>query len=317
MSDIEFTPHKNNLANLNELSREGSILSEKRICELYELSSKASKLATEMLNSGFGIYEALTLISQGYCDSPKIIHENHLPENLSLLNSYATTFSVCDKVSFSRLFFKGLSTRGVFLSEKDFFETAAREESIAYVKSQLANEAYDVFSEDFKAPRLKYTADIKEAVSLVTKGEVGYAILPLEEKGGARLSSITELLFKSELKINSVTPVFGALGNADMKYALVSSSISLPSCEEEDDRYLELRISAEDTEKFSELVSVAESLGITLYRVNTINFESDGESSPYFSLVLKTETGDFTEILIYLTMFISDDVSVGIYKNLE
>ena len=158
---------------------------------------------------------------------------------------------------------------------------------------------------------------MKEAVSLVTKSEVGYAILPLEEKGGARLSSVTEILFKSELKINSVTPVFGALGNADMKYALVSPFVSIPTSEEGDDRYLELRIPSQDGFSFADLASVADSYGITLYRVNTINFEIDGESVPYFSLVLKKETSDFTDMLTYLTLFVSDYASVGIYKNLE
>lgn len=317
MSDIEFVPNKNNLANLDELSLLSSVLSEKRICELYELAEFSSGLIEEMLSDGFGIYEALSLISQELSDRVPQIHENHLPENLEMLTSYSKAFSAFDKASFSKLLLKGLRLRGISLSEKDFFEKEVRKESIAYVKNQLASEAYDVFSEAFSEPRLRYANDLREAVNLVLTGEVGYAILPLEEKGGARLSSITEILFNSELKINSVTPVFGALGNADMKYALVSPTVSVPTREIGDDRYLELRIAGENTHKFSELVSAAESLGTELYRVNTLNFSTEDGTLPYFSLVLKTEAGDFTEMLIYLTLFVSDYTSVGIYKNLE
>ena len=317
MSDIEFIPNKNNLANLDELSLMGSVLAERRICELYEIADVSARIVYEMLNGGFGIYEALSLIGAELTDGEHKIHKEHLPENFEMLLFYAKAFSVFDKASFARLLLAGISERGAVVSERDFFEKEQREESIAYVKSQLANEAYDVFADSFKEPRLKYVSDIKEAVSLVTRAEAGYAILPLEEKGGARLSSITEILYRSELKINSVTPVFGALGNADMKYALVSPSVSLPAMEEGDDRYLELRIPATDTFKFSELVSVAESLGIELYRVNTISFDGEDGSFPYFSLVLKREASDFTEMLTYLTLFVSDYTSVGIYKNLE
>ena len=317
MTEIEFIPNKNNLANLSALSLDGSVLAEKRLCELYEISELSSDLVSEMLSGGFGIYEALSLISQGFSETEIKPHDDCLPENFEMLKSYVSAFSLFDRASFSRLLLSGLFERGIKISESDFFKNEAREESIAYVKNQLSNEAFDVFAEEFREPRLKYTDSLNQAVSLVTNGEVGYAILPLEEKGGARLSSITELLFKSELKINSVTPVFGALGNADMKYALVSPAVSIPTMEEGDDRYLELCIPASDTFKFSELMSVAESFGTVIYRVNSVIFRKDGELSPYFSLVLKKETSDFTDILTYLTLFVSDYTSVGIYKNLE
>ena len=317
MSDFEFIPNKNNLDNLDELSLEASRISEKRICELYEISELSSELVVQMLDGGFGIYEALSLVSSGLSEQELKIHERHLPENFQMLASYVKAFSLYDKAVFSTLLYRGLARRGIRLNEADFFEKEERSPIIAFVKNLLASEAYDVFSEELSEPRLRYVADLKEAVSLVVKDEVGYAILPLEEKGGSRLSSITEMLFKSDLKINSVTPVFGALGNADMKYALVSPTISVPTYEDGDDRYLELRLSAENTLRFTELISVADYLGITLYRVNTISFSTEDGILPYFSLVLKTEARDFTELLIYLTLFVEDFTSVGIYKNLE
>ena len=95
MSEIEFNPHKNNILNLSELSLNSSVLSEMRICELYEIASLSAALIEKMLGDGFGIYEALSLISQGLADGEPIIHEKHIPEN------FETRFqqlSCCNKI---------------------------------------------------------------------------------------------------------------------------------------------------------------------------------------------------------------------------
>ncbi len=56
---------------------------------------------------------------------------------------------------------------------------------------------------------------------------------------------------------------------------------------------------------------------MSIYRVNTLTFETEGESETYFSVVIKGTEGDFTPILAYMTLFLRDFVPVGIYKNLE
>ena len=135
MSDIEFSPNQINIENLSELTRLHTLLSEKRICELHEISVGAALLIKEMLNSGFGIYEALSLISQGFFEKLECEHDNLQKEKLDMLASYVKAFSVYDKSCFSSLLLSKLSSLGVSVSEELFFDKEEREESIAFVKS--------------------------------------------------------------------------------------------------------------------------------------------------------------------------------------
>ena len=102
-----------------------------------------------------------------------------------------------------------------------------------------------------------------------------------------------------------------------MKYALVSKNVTVPDFEQGDDRYLEIRLSADSPGSLAELFCVAEGFDIELYRVNTVNFTTEDGASQFYSLVLKSEGGNFTSMLTYLTLFVTDYTSVGIYKNLE
>jgi hypothetical protein len=113
---------------------------------------------------------------------------------------------------------------------------------VTYVKNALADEAFDVFSEELDNPTVAYSLDFKEACAAVSGGKVDYCILPIEEGGDYRIPSISSMLFSYDLKIVSVTPVFGFTGDADVKYALVSSDFSKLKYEEEDEGYLEILI---------------------------------------------------------------------------
>ena len=185
------------------------------------------------------------------------------------------------------------------------------------MKNPLADEAFDVFSQDFDDPRVRYSKTLNEAARAVSSGEVEYALLPLEEKGGARLSSIAAIMFREDLKINSVTPVFGFEGLADMKYALVAKHFSIPEQLPDDDRYLEIRLRTDSSVPLSELFLTADMMGVSLYRVNTISFDTDDGPIPYYSIVFRDGEKDFSSLLVYLTLFSGSYTPVGIYKNLE
>ena len=141
--------------------------------------------------------------------------------------------------------------------------------------------------------------------------------MPLEERGGARLAAVAELLFREDLKINSVTPVFGFEGLADMKYALVSKHFTVPDIFPDDDRYLEIRIKADSNVSVSELFSAAESLDSYLYRINTLTFTTEDGEAQYYSVVFRDDGKDFSPLLVYLTLFSGAYTPIGIYKNLE
>ena len=208
MVNKEFSaPFDTNLYNLKSLSSESAVLSLRRSCEISEMCDIAATISEECYKDGLGIYEILSVISEefpltGICDQS----------------------GISDRVTFSSLFLERIRGLGISLTEVSFLPVAMQSETFVYVKNHLSDEAYDVFSQEFSDPRVRYVGTIKEAVKAVNDGEVTYCLLPLEERGGARLSTVTELILGNDLKIDSVTPVFGQDGCADMKYALVSKA---------------------------------------------------------------------------------------------
>ena len=305
------------LSNLERLSEKQSHLEEQRICELHDFASNAVDITLDMLADGYDVYEILSYITGGIPGQYSAIHDSVLAENRSRLLEYAASLERMDRVIFAQLLLEQIRERGCSLSESDFLKTDHSGERIAYVKNSLSDEAYDVFSQDLAEPRLTYTKDFKSTVDAVLSGEAEYCLLPLEEKGGARISSVAELIFKYDLKINSVTPVFGLDGIADMKYAMVSKNFTLPKLDEGDDRYLEIRIRVDTSASLGEILTAAECFGASVYRANTITFTTDDGDVAYYSVVLKDAGEDFAPLLVYLTLFSGAYTPVGIYKNLE
>lgn len=305
------------VANIAKLADKQSLLEEQRICEIADAVYSAASFAANMLADGYGMYEILSIISDGFSSADSGIHQGALPENEKALFSYLKVLNANDKILFSTMFFDKLTEMGISIRESSFLEAYTKDETFTYVKNPLADEAFDVFSQDFRDPRVKYSKSLNEAAKAVSSGEVEYALLPLEEKGGARLSAVAAIMFREDLKINSVTPVFGYEGLADMKYALVAKHFSLPELLFDDDRYLEIRLRADSSVPLSELFLAADILGATLYRVNTISFDTEDGPVPYYSIVFRDDCKDFSSLLVYLTLFSGAYTPVGIYKNLE
>ncbi len=316
-TDGIFSSNEINVQNISELSRRQSVTEEQRICELAEIASEAADYALEMYNEGYGVYEILSLVADGFSQDKRSMHEEASCENMGILDSFLSFLDSGDKIVFSKLFSDSLLNRGIKLKEEDFLLSEIGNESFTYVKNPLADEAYDVFSQEFSDPRVKYSQSFQEAVRLVASGEVEYALLPLEERGGARIALIAELLFKEDLKINRITPVFGYEGLADVKYALVSRHFMIPEISEDDDRYLEVRLRKDASISLADIFLAAESMKVSIYRINTISFNTDDGASPYYSLVFSDDGADFSLLLVYLTLFSGAYSPVGIYKNLE
>ena len=311
-----YVPDNVNIENINALSKEQSIIFEKRICELSELADEAVRLALE-LSSDFGIYELLGFISEGVSFSDFCEHGFALPKNASKIKGYLNSLSVYDRAVFSDLFLKKLREVGISVSEKAFLPDGNGDLSVVYVKNRLSDEAYDVFADMLVDSTVSYAESFRDAALAVAEGKKEYCILPLEENDGARLATIAALLYKHDLKISSVTPVFGIDGSADVKYALVSKHFSIPTVNPDDDRYLEIRLRADGSLTLSELFSASDMLGATVYRINTVKFKSDEGDIPYYTIVFRDEENDFSNLLVFLTLFAGGYTAVGIYKNLE
>ena len=314
--EIVFSPNEITLSNISEISESASMLFERQICELAELADEAARLSAELADEGMSVYEITALIAEKTALMEFSPHASAMPEELLRLAHYTSALSCIELSAFSALYIEKLRDRGLAACEGDFLSHEELAQTFVYHKNAYSDEAYDVFSQDFNDPRVRYADSLRDALRLVADGVISYAIVPLEERG-SRLPTVAELLYKHDLKINSVIPVFGFDGTADMRYALVSRSYSVPAITSEDDRYLEIRLSADSERGLSYLMLAAESQGARLYRVNSAFYEVEGERRGFYSAVFVTEGGDFTGLLTFLSLSSLDYSAVGIYSNLE
>ena len=302
--------------NLDTLSLERRVLDERRALEIGDIVSEAILATHALLARGLLVSEILSIIAEelgfgSYPSGDEVLAE--LSGTVSFGHSGLRSF---DKVAFSELYLDRLTKEGIVVSEEDFLPSGDVPDSFIYVRNQLSEEAYDVLSQDFHRPTVAYGHSFKECADAVASGEAGYMLLPLEERGGTRIGSVAALIHRHDFKINAVTSVFGYLGDADVKYALVSKHFTIPTLKDGDEKYIELRVSDVGSDSFAELVSVATHFGLSINRVNTVTPSLDGESG-CFSLVLRSLTGSLVGLLTYLTLFLPDAVPVGVYKNLE
>jgi hypothetical protein len=313
LDDVVFTPESVTVDNLSVLTDSGARLTERRACEISELADTAVRFSLELFSSGMGIYEILSLLSEGLIG----IGRGESPSELALSDAYGSFVSAFDRAELATLLVDRLRLAGVSVGASDMLPEVSGDERIIYVKNALADEAYDVLTENFRDPRVSYAKSFKDAVDSVVSGDATYCLLPLEERGGTRLSLVSELIFRHDLRICCITPVFGYEGNADMKYALMALGYSVPELAPDDDGYLEIRIRAEEDGTLAELLSVASYLGISVYRINTLTFDTDGVTDGFHEIVFRSDKGDFTQLLVYLTLFSPAFIPIGMYKNLE
>ncbi len=301
--------------NLYKLSERELPLNERRVVEISFLAEVIAREFYSFYNDGISVYEiieALFLQDSSFLDTRVIEDYKTLESCLSYLKSSEHI----DRAVFVEALVNSLSLLGVRLSESDYLYEGHGEETFVYVKNKLADEAFDVFSQDFSDPRVFYASDLRSATRAVIEDKCEYCLLPLEEKGGVRIPSISAILYSSDLKINSVSPVFGPDGTADMRYALVSKRFSIPKISPEDDRYLEVRLDNTDNASLSSLFSALDFFGISVYRINSTPRDNDDASSSVtvvFSVIGKS----FANLLTYLSIFYPTYVTVGVYSNLE
>ncbi len=318
MSALQTDEYKSNpktLSNLDELSREKSVIDEQRCFELRDLAQAAAEYSLSLFDEGLSALELISVLSSGLEFGTYPAH----PGLSGLFPTHAakTVFSSAkDRADFVRLYLSAMAELGRDVTERAFLTSGSVALTVGYVKNQFADEAFDVFSQDLDSPRVRYYSSFRDCAQALERGEVGYCLFPLEERGGVRLHTVSEIVYRFDLKIDAVTPVFGFAADADIKYALVSRRFMIPEWHGGDDRYIELRLSESAELHLSELLYVAEQFDLSVYRLNTVTFDTEGESSSFFSIVLRG-AADFSLLLTYIALFANELVPVGIYKNLE
>ena len=311
-----FVSDEINLSNIASFSSEQSHIEEQRICELAEIAKQAAIFSKKILDDGMSLYEALYILAEALDFDDAVDLQSAVLENGKRLSKFNRMVSSMDKSVFCGLLFEYFSLLGAPISEDLFLTGKPRDELFTYVKNVYADEAYDVFSQEFSDPKVFYSGSFKEALKQVSDNHFTYCLLPIEERG-ARIPSVDELIFRGDYKINAVIPVFGYDGSADLKYALVSKNLYFIAPQSDDDRYFEFKIPVDSDLNISEVMLCSEELGCSVYRVNTQTFDTEEGKKTYFSVVLKDIGEDFSKLFIYLTLFATEHIPVGIYKNLE
>ena len=304
MSDeYGFSPYKVTIDNLDELDKKAISLIEARGYEIDDIASAAAEYTARMLADGLGVYDVLSVISE----SPELVRGE---EGGSVLRE------VSDREHFVRSYLGAMRDIGEEIRESDFLGEPELGERFAYVRNQFSDEAYDVLSAERTDPRVRYYKSFRECAAALASGEVDSILLPLEERGGVRLPGVAELIYRYDFRINAVTPVFGLLADADVKYAEISRRFRPLSRSEDDDGYLEIRVPASGA-PVSELMAVSELFGMSVYRISTHTVDAEGESLVHISLVLREGECGILPFLTYIAIFAKDALPVGIYKNLE
>ena len=309
--DMEFSVAEVSLSNLRKLDNEISRSCDGRICELAFTADIVADRFSELAASGMSAYEIFMLFSE-QC----IVPGKYDVDGARLANSgfIASILGYNDTACMTELILEKLTERGIDVSESDFLEEETAQELLTYVKNPLADEAFDVFSQDFDDPRVAYSDSNRSACFALADGKVGYCILPFEESG-ARIPGIYSMINALDLKISAVIPVFGIDASADMKYALVSRSFRIPQMGADVDRYLEIRLSSESDIGVTAAAVAAEYFGLDIFRISSM---PDGDDSRFSNLLILKDRGrGFTAFLAYLALFARSYSVVGIYENIE
>ncbi len=304
-----FSLHSVIKQNLDALSASCHREAELRLCEWASLAESVADCYADWLSDGLTPMEALAAISSA-------MDEEQPPFGYGTDSRFAFVRAY-EQVSFCQMLADLLTRRGMALLEADFLPSEATSPAVAYVKNPYADEAYDVFAAEMPDLAVRYVSSFDEGVRQLLSGDVGYCLLPLEESGGLRLSTVERLLYRYDLRIGRVTPVFGPDGTADLRYALVCQTASAGPYSAEDDRYLELRLPLSGERALSELSVVAEVFSLSVYRLQTVSFGEGEDRDSYLSAVLCGQGRDFCAVLLYLSIFCREATVVGLYRNLE
>lgn len=314
-----FAPSIITDTNLARLAEEESVLCEQRLLELGDIVDSALNVAEGLRDSDLDAYEILALLGGGLS-----VHEPRLSsliaeDDLELIHRTLAAASWRDRAYIGRLMSHEAIRRGLPFTEGELLGDGRDGENarIVYVRNAYSDEAFDVLSQELADARVRYLSNFRECVEAVSSGNADICLLPLEERGGVRISTVSELIYRYDLRIGAVTPVFGYDGLADLKYAALTRCGRLPTLADGDDRYIELRIGFSGGTTLAELLYVAEIYGMSIYRVNTMTFNIEGDERTFYSVLLRDEPRDITALLTYLTLFVDDYTVVGVYKNIE
>ncbi len=245
------------LENLRALSREGTVLEEKRLYELSELAYfiyREIKEGSIPLSSPYAFCDAVSLrLKMKVGEAADSALYKAFLENASSVSHYT------DLAAFSVFLAGELSAK----SFSPFSERMGRRKNarIAYVRASVADGAYEKISHSIKDASVLYVGSAEEACAAVAAAEADFALLPVSYGQGERLFTVERLTERYKMFINS-TVRMPLSDEKEAHFGLFSLSPEPAVASQK--RELALRLTADSLESLFKLVGLCPLFGYTL-----------------------------------------------------
>ncbi|MBQ4064650.1 MAG: hypothetical protein IJD10_00975 [Clostridia bacterium] len=289
-------------SSLDRLTRERTALHEKRIAHIGELAEllcdeageeeiffRDEVFAAKYRAAVEGIPLDVSAFNRG-----RVIAEE---KSLSAMERAMLLCRLCDTLGIH-----GIQGAGTFFDEAD----VAEGETVSYVRSAMADDAYLTFASAMSDPKVLYGHEFTEVCENVYYDRSAYCLLPVENTADGRLAGFRSLILKYGLKIASICRVKNPVAEEETVFALLKKSLSF---EEGGIRYFELQVEAED---LLSLLSSAEACGMKIRGI-----ASTAGSRNRYDLVTQVDEDGFCGFLSLLHLEYPDFSPLGIYTELN
>ncbi|MBE6636547.1 MAG: hypothetical protein E7618_01945 [Ruminococcaceae bacterium] len=292
------------IGNLRELTDVRLSLHEKQIAHLGELAELLCDEAGEdeifFRDEAFAArYRELTGLPSLSSVSPLNAHRVAVAEGIL---SAASRAMLLKRLTDS-LGIRGLQAAGTFFDEPPGEEN----ETISYMKSSYADEAYTCFSTLLREPKVLYGHDFAEICENVYYGRCAYCILPIENSTDGRLAGFRGLIMKYGLRITKICRVETG-GEGRTVFALLKKTLTLPIGDEAP--MFEFRVTAENG--LLPLLCAAEVCGMQPLFVHSV----PGESRSY-DMIMTIDDEGFCGFLSFLHLEYPAFIPTGMYGEIR
>ena len=287
------------LGNLSRISREQTHLIERREAHIGELADFLCDEAgeDEIFFRDRGFREAdRKLVSDAGCVCSGYAAETGKEST----EKTGRALSAYMRASLCRRLTDGLDIRGVQAAGTYFDEISTLEDdTVSYMRSSYADEAFARFSEYMTDPKAIYGYDFSEVCDNVYYERSEYCILPIENTTDGRLAGFRRLMMKYGLKTVMLTRVEDPQETGATVFALLKRCITVPSHGKK--KFLEIRVTAHDIQA---LLCAADGCGMKLSAITAVPDSPDG-----YDLVFTVSEEGICGFLSYLLLEY-DDITV-------
>ncbi len=189
---------------------------------------------------------------------------------------------------------------------------------IVYQRSSYADDAYLRFAALLDEPRACYAHSFTGVCEDVYNGLCEFGLLPLESSSEGQLTGFSRLIDRYDLKIAATCDILATDRLRRTKFALLrKDTVPFPAPTETVEHFFEFSSPLGADPSSAELLGAAALCGLTLHRMDCrAPDENSPEEERRVHYVFRTDRGDLTAFLLYLSMEAPSCRPTGIYFHL-